>query len=192
MRVSPKKRAANRRNALKSTGPKSVSGLRVSAQNATRHGLSVPLPTRLVEPVQRQLVKLIMSDGFDHDVAHDLAGKIIDYERNISYLNDIIKFKPISTYDPYHKKRAAIHKLKQRQERFANTLEDSIQRELEVENREGLHVEDQELHKTLIQVQEIGIGLIRAERILDIKRIATSRRYFKRASNQLIKTLRRL
>lgn len=192
MRVSPKKRAANRHNALKSTGPKSMSGRRVSARNATRHGLSVPLPTHLVEPVQQQLVELIMSDGFDHEVAHNLAEKIIEYERNILYLNDIIDTETISPYDPGDRKRAAIHQLKERQERLANTLEDIIQQELEVENREGLHAEDQELPKTLNQVQQVGKGLIRAERMLELKRKVTSQRYFKRASNQLIKALRQL
>ncbi|MFC1831754.1 hypothetical protein ACFL0S_07005 [Thermodesulfobacteriota bacterium] len=192
MRVSPKKRAANRRNALKSTGPKTVSGRRASSQNAIRHGLSVPLPTHLAEAVQQELVQLIMSDGFDHDVAHDLAEKIIDYERNISYLNDIIKLKPISTSDPSPTKRATIHKLKQRQERFATTLEYLIQQEPQVDNKEALDEEDLDLRKTLSQVKQLGNGLIQAERMIDIKRVAHSQRYFKRASNQLIKALRRL
>ena len=86
MLVSPKKRAANRRNALKSTGPKSGPGRRVSAQNATRHGLSVPLPQHLIDPLQAELAQLITSDGIPLETARDLAQKIIDYERNMAYL----------------------------------------------------------------------------------------------------------
>ena len=41
--VSERKLAANRRNAKKSTGPKSVSGKKRSSGNALRHGLSVPI-----------------------------------------------------------------------------------------------------------------------------------------------------
>ena len=37
--VTPKQLAANRRNALKSTGPKTLLGKRISAKNALRHGL---------------------------------------------------------------------------------------------------------------------------------------------------------
>ena len=133
-----------------------------------------------------------MSDGFDHDVAHDLAEKIINYERNIKYLNDIIKLKPIPTYDPSPRKRAAIYKLKERQERFATTLEYLIQKESDVENRKGPDEEDIDLRRTLIQVQHLGNGLIKAERMIDIKRVAHSQRYFKRASNPLIKALKRL
>ena len=37
------KRAANRRNSLRSTGPRSPSGKAASSRNALRHGLAVPL-----------------------------------------------------------------------------------------------------------------------------------------------------
>ena len=40
--TSPGKRAANRANALASTGPRTVGGRARAAQNARRHGLSVP------------------------------------------------------------------------------------------------------------------------------------------------------
>lgn len=38
--LSPVKLASNRRNALRSTGPRTINGSRVSSTNATRHGLS--------------------------------------------------------------------------------------------------------------------------------------------------------
>ena len=38
-RVTPKQRAANRRNAQKSTGPKTVNGRAVSKMNALKHGI---------------------------------------------------------------------------------------------------------------------------------------------------------
>ena len=141
MRVSLRKRAANRRNALKSTGPKTTSGRRVSSQNAVRHGLSVPPPPQLVDPVQQQLVELIVSDGFEYEIANDLAGKIIDYERNLLYLKEIYINDKVLANDPGTEKGAAI-----------------------IQQKENDRV----------------------------SRIANSQRYFKRASNQLIKALRRL
>lgn len=41
--ASEKQIAANRRNAKRSTGPKTVAGKLRSSQNAYRHGLSIPL-----------------------------------------------------------------------------------------------------------------------------------------------------
>jgi hypothetical protein len=41
--TSPKKIAANRANAEKSTGPTSSAGKRRSSKNARRHGLSMPI-----------------------------------------------------------------------------------------------------------------------------------------------------
>ena len=41
--ISPAKARANRRNALKSTGPKTAAGKAAVAANAHRHGLSIPV-----------------------------------------------------------------------------------------------------------------------------------------------------
>jgi hypothetical protein len=41
--TSARKRRANRANALRSTGPKTAAGRSVSARNARRHGLRIPL-----------------------------------------------------------------------------------------------------------------------------------------------------
>src|ERR1700734_413043 len=38
--LSPIKLTANRKNALRSTGPRPIVGMRASSKNATRHGLS--------------------------------------------------------------------------------------------------------------------------------------------------------
>lgn len=206
MSVSQKKRAANRRNALKSTGPKTVSGKRVSAQNATRHGLSVPLPPQLVEPVQQQLVELIVSDGFDHEIAHSLAEKIIDYERNLLYLQKIYHEDIALANDPRSERGAAVLEKEERQKGLVDTLTDIEQQkhkvellgldieqlELEAKKQEELHKQNQKLFRALNQLQRAGTRMIKSKNKDNIKRIGTSERYFKRASNQLIKALRRL
>ena len=43
--TSDRKISSNRKNAQKSTGPKSVAGRRRIAQNALRHGLAIPVST---------------------------------------------------------------------------------------------------------------------------------------------------
>lgn len=183
MRVSPKKRAANRRNALKSTGPKTASGRRTSSQNSIRHGLSVPLPAPLVEPIQQQLLQLIMSDGCDQETAYTLAAKIVEYERNIMYLLNIFKKNAILPSD-LDKRRGAISRHHDKDRGPADILADI--------ERHEVHVEDRELRKDLTTLKSICRVLIRSEERNEANKITDSRRYFKRASNQLIKALRRL
>lgn len=62
----PARLAANRRNALRSTGPKSPSGKRRAARNALKHGLAVPLRTDpgLLDRTEA-LSRLIAGEGAD-------------------------------------------------------------------------------------------------------------------------------
>jgi len=55
--TSPAKVRANRRNAARSTGPKTADGKARSRQNARRHGLSVPLDTD--DPEVDELVQVL-------------------------------------------------------------------------------------------------------------------------------------
>lgn len=70
--ASERQIAANRRNARKSSGPRSASGKKRSSQNAFRHGLSKPLSgaeyTRELEALARQMV-----GGGDDRFAVELA-----------------------------------------------------------------------------------------------------------------------
>lgn len=65
--ASERQIAANRRNAQKSTGPKSQSGKQRSSKNAYRHGLSVPIANVELEErrkdLSRQLVKGVSSNS---------------------------------------------------------------------------------------------------------------------------------
>jgi hypothetical protein len=62
---------ANRRNALKSTGPTTEDGKRRSRQNALRHGLSAETVVEIVEDIDDY-------KGFE-------AAVIADYERNVPW-----------------------------------------------------------------------------------------------------------
>ena len=55
--ASEKQIAANRANALRSTGPRTAAGRATSSQNALRHGLSLPMTpdSELVESLARTL-----------------------------------------------------------------------------------------------------------------------------------------
>lgn len=81
---SPQKRQANRLNAQRSTGPKSSRGRRVSSLNALRHGLSRPIDQAMQAPIIAELGGLIQAEGIGTIEARYLATKILDYERNIA------------------------------------------------------------------------------------------------------------
>jgi hypothetical protein len=180
MQVSPKKRAANRRNALKSTGPKTGPGRRVSAQNAARHGLSVPLPQHINDPLQNELAQLIELDGIATDVAQDLAQKIIDYERNLQFLREVFRNEMIDAQEDNPSKHSINLVARKGQEKLENYLANIHNKWLK-----GMPWEGSNIVRLAEQVNTIIIGAQKKERV-------NSRRYFKRSSNQLIKALRRL
>ena len=75
--ISERKLAANRRNASRSSGPRTLRGKSRSSRNALRHGLAVPLsndPARLFEI--EQLAKILSASSNDllcQDEARELA-----------------------------------------------------------------------------------------------------------------------
>jgi hypothetical protein len=74
--------AANRRNALRSSGPKTERGKRAAAINAVRHGLSAPLHLDEHRHSIEALVGLMVGECGGEAAPQDLAIKILDYERN--------------------------------------------------------------------------------------------------------------
>jgi hypothetical protein len=69
---------ANQCNALKSTGPRSVSGKRVSSQNSRKHGLnSAPDFESSIE--YQALVDLIAEEGFSAFACADIALGLLNY-----------------------------------------------------------------------------------------------------------------
>jgi len=87
--TSPAKIRANRRNALRSTGPKSPAGKAVAARNARRHGLTVPVldePSLVPEVVAlaRRIetsVRGYAADAAGHVLACRVAETMIDLAR---------------------------------------------------------------------------------------------------------------
>ena len=71
---------ANQCNALKSTGPKSVSGKRASSQNSRKHGLN-SAPDFESSSEYRALVDLIAEEGFSGFACADIAAGLLNYRR---------------------------------------------------------------------------------------------------------------
>ena len=80
MTISHRRNLANQSNALKSTGPKSVSGKRASSQNSRKHGLN-STPDFESASEYRALVNLIAEEGFSAFACADIASGLLNYRR---------------------------------------------------------------------------------------------------------------
>ena len=57
--LSPRKSAANRRNAQQSTGPRTAAGKAAASLNAVKHGLNTPVPVYMVRACEGQYGDLL-------------------------------------------------------------------------------------------------------------------------------------
>jgi hypothetical protein len=82
--ASERQIAANRRNAQKSTGPKTASGRKRSSKNAYRHGLSLPMSNVGSEAQLKDLSRQLAGDVFSAEIlaqAERAADAHLDLER---------------------------------------------------------------------------------------------------------------
>ena len=84
--ASTKQRAANRANALKSTGPRTSEGKRSASINALQHGLSLPVDERLFAKEIDAVYRLVRPECSSDAQAREIAKRIIDFERNEFFL----------------------------------------------------------------------------------------------------------
>jgi len=185
--TSPKQRAANRANALKSTGPKSELGRRRAAVNATQHGLSLPIDTRIFKK-EIAAVSYLIRDECESDVqATELAKRIIDFERNEAYAMELGDEAPMNELKAWtiSSPRMQLNNLIQthrNKERASITFTTPNKKPKGKERTEEIKfIED------FIKLQDkVLISKVRSnERKLD-----SSVRYQKRAINQLVKGVR--
>jgi hypothetical protein len=90
MMASERQIAANRRNAQKSTGPRSASGRKRSGQNALRHGLARPVSLADFEKQVEDLARQI-SEGSDDPATLALARIAAEAELELSRIRQVRK-----------------------------------------------------------------------------------------------------
>jgi hypothetical protein len=86
--TSPKQKAANRLNAIKSTGPRTTEGTRKASLNAVKHRLSLPVSEQLYGKEIAAVAALVRDECTSDRQAKEFAKRIIDYERNEQFLLD--------------------------------------------------------------------------------------------------------
>jgi hypothetical protein len=86
--ASERQIAANRRNADKSTGPKSDSGKKRASRNAYRHGLSMPLSALETGAQLRELARQFAGETPDREV-RALAERAADAELDLARIRRV-------------------------------------------------------------------------------------------------------
>ena len=98
MTINHPRSLANRCNALKSTGQRSVAGKRASNQNSRKHGLnSAPDFESSIE--YQALVALIAEEGFSAFACADIAAGLLNYRRVMdAYYDTYTNSEPIDEF----------------------------------------------------------------------------------------------
>ncbi len=175
MKISTSKLVANRANASKSTGPRTVEGKHTASENATRHGLasSSALDFDLQSPVLSGLVAEAREGGFSAFEAEELVTRL-------AAARNVIDAKHAS----YKEKPAA--------ERLPNMTPEalySVIKEMETPGSDVTSSERRKVIKTMYQqIKEDNEWGRRLAKRLDAHRKLV--RYEQRAVNQLRKAAR--
>ena len=184
---SPQKRQANRRNALKSTGPRSRRGKQSSSLNALRHGLSGGFDLRLNDPYVSAIAALIEHDGVDLHLATELAIKIIEYEKNLAYQRQLMDGSALQSL-PEPDIQAL---LKLSFDREIEMLDDIAEEDFELKGRYNLR-DLKFVARMKLKMTRMVLRPYRQRQREHAKGVANSVRYLKRSGNQLIKSLKGL
>ncbi len=176
-------RRANRRNALKSTGPKTTKGKFRASLNAVSHGLSAPADPVWREAKLSAIKVALKSEGFDDTDLGRIAETILEFERNINHQREIFATRHAGDAE------GAGESVDLENEAG---LTDEIDEMLMIDERHGGPDEDE--RAWLIEAQTFmrrqqRINHARAERNA-VEEIVRADRYMRRAANQLVKALK--
>jgi hypothetical protein len=87
--TSPRKIEANRRNAKRSTGPKTVQGKQRSRANALKHGLAAATLRPVQKPEDNELLESLLGPGETLPVRRDQALAIVEATREIEHVRSV-------------------------------------------------------------------------------------------------------
>jgi hypothetical protein len=190
--VSLQKRQANRRNALRSTGPKSLLGKQRSSGNSLGHGLSTPVVPNFHHPLVASIIEMIAQDAVDSQAANALAGKILEYERNLAYQRELFA-QDLSMGLSFQRPSAA-----EEEEGVRGLFGAEIDMFDDYLDWEKFHkrpIPDKDLKFVLnskLKMQKLWLRMHKRTQRDKLKRAVKALRYLQRSSNQLIKTLKAL
>jgi len=176
-------RRANRRNALKSTGPKTKTGKFRASLNAVSHGLSAPADPAWREGKASAIKVALKGEGFDDTDLGRIAETILEFERNIAHQREIFATRQAGDDEGAGESGPPEDKA---------ALSDEVDEMLMIDERHGGPDEDE--RAWLIEAQTFmrrqhRLQHARAKRDA-VEEILRADRYMRRAANQLVKALK--
>lgn len=182
--TSLKQRAANRRNALRSTGPRTKDGQRRVSMNALKHGLTAPIEATPWVSAVSDVKALLEADGLAAEARHELARRIVEYERNVAFQRQVLLGEAINPAPPDGNSAELQADLQE--------IEDLIEFAW-VENRAAILRFAQSQARKFVKLHEkIAAKRHRAATRESKDALKSADRYHRRAANQLIKQLKSL
>lgn len=94
--ASPRKSAANRRNARSSTGPRTAAGKAMASLNARKHGLNTPIPDFMLQACRGEFkavldfVRIRSPSGDPADILYALAACARLRDRRASLMQTLV------------------------------------------------------------------------------------------------------
>lgn len=159
------------------TGPRTIEGKRAASQNALKHGLSRPLESsgwgEFLDPLADHLVK---TEQLPRYAALALAGQILEIERNLAFQREALR-----GLRPFQKALTRFHE-------GSAAKAARMERALETGNFEG--VSEQELREAARFFRKLGRAELRGKLKREAEGLRFELRYFRAASNGLIKGLK--
>ena len=161
----------------KPTGPRTIEGKRAASQNALKHGLSRPLESsgwgEFLDPLTDHLQE---TEQLPRYAALALAGQIIEFERKLAFQREALTGlrpfqKSVTRFDEGSAAKAA-----------------RMERALETGSYEG--VSQQELKDAARFFRKLGRTEFRGKLKREAEGLRLELRYFKAASNGLMKGLK--
>lgn len=189
--TTPRQRAANRINSLKSTGPKSEAGKLYSKLNSIKHGLSLQVDEHLYADEIEEISSLVLADCANETQAIEIAKRIVDFERNEVFLRDFDEDEVRSevlewSLDP---RRITLSRLAQnlRNKQTVPVTFTTPQKSYDVKLKGKERTEEIKFIEGFLTLEE-KVLLAKAKASKDTHTSAL--RYQKRAINQLVKGIR--
>lgn len=183
---------ANRANAKRSTGPRSLEGKQIAAGNAMKFGLSVPLGLDEASPWAREIIDLLHAETGSQDGSRTIARCILELERTLAaqyaVAHQAVAVDQAGTFED--EEGHALREEIEQAEFIRWTAKGYAKRFKKTKGAKSIEVEEMRLH------EQAGafLGQAAVTRARGLRRDAQNqakalRRYFKRASNQLCKAI---
>ena len=176
-------RRANRRNALKFTGPKTKVGKRLASLNAVSHGLSAPADPAWRDGEVTEIESALQGEPLADADIRRVAEAIFEFERNIAHQHEIFATRRAGDDEGAGESVVLDNEA---------ALTDEIDEMLMIDERHGGPGEDErawliEAQKFMRRQQRLQHARAKRDAVEEIVR---ADRYMRRAANQLVKALK--